>query len=234
MLKYKKPKFILLFYIKIGMSESFFYNALRKILFLLNYALNQNTSKQIKLFYIKKSMWILLKIKMKLHLQTSHPYHLVAPSPWPIFASSGGFCLTIDGVLHIRKSVRSFSNTRVLLEQNQNNGSKGDSTKKLEDSTVLTEKSNVVKPQASTILSNKRLYSPKFIGENRLLRDNFGNQYLVNPKRLILNTKKNNVNFWYLKYPEDSYIILTDVYNKSIKFIAFKNQLILYKRAKKL
>jgi cytochrome c oxidase subunit 3 len=50
-------------------------------------------------------MWTLLKNKIKLNLQTIHSYHLVDPSPWPIFASLGGFCLTMGGVLYMHKFV---------------------------------------------------------------------------------------------------------------------------------
>jgi hypothetical protein len=51
----------------------------------------------------------LLNQKIKLHLQTNHKYHLVDPSPWPIFGSLGGFCLTIGGVLYMHKKTRYFS-----------------------------------------------------------------------------------------------------------------------------
>jgi cytochrome c oxidase subunit 3 len=37
------------------------------------------------------------------HLQTIHKYHLVDPSPWPIFGALGGFCLTVGGVLYMHK-----------------------------------------------------------------------------------------------------------------------------------
>ena len=38
-----------------------------------------------------------------IYLRTAHQYHLVDPSPWPIFGSLGGFCLTVGGVLYMHK-----------------------------------------------------------------------------------------------------------------------------------
>ena len=39
----------------------------------------------------------------KTHYKTDHSFHLVDPSPWPIFGSLGGFCLTLGGVLFMHK-----------------------------------------------------------------------------------------------------------------------------------
>jgi cytochrome c oxidase subunit 3 len=45
------------------------------------------------------------------HLQTIHKYHLVDPSPWPVFKALGGFCLTVGGVFYMHK----FKNSWLLL-----------------------------------------------------------------------------------------------------------------------
>ena len=37
------------------------------------------------------------------HIKTKHSYHLVDPSPWPIFASLGAFMLTLGAVLYMHK-----------------------------------------------------------------------------------------------------------------------------------
>lgn len=39
----------------------------------------------------------------KTHYKTDHSYHLVDPSPWPIFGSFGGFCLTVGAVLFMHR-----------------------------------------------------------------------------------------------------------------------------------
>ena len=45
----------------------------------------------------------------KTHYKTEHNYHLVDPSPWPIFSSLGGFCLTLGGVLFMHKYIGGLS-----------------------------------------------------------------------------------------------------------------------------
>ena len=37
------------------------------------------------------------------YLKTTHSYHLVDPSPWPIIAALGGFMFTIGGVLYMHR-----------------------------------------------------------------------------------------------------------------------------------
>ena len=37
-------------------------------------------------------------VKFPINYQ-SHPYHLVDPSPWPLVAAVGAFCVTTGGVL---------------------------------------------------------------------------------------------------------------------------------------
>ena len=39
------------------------------------------------------------------YLKTSHSYHLVDPSPWPLMASLGGFMLTSGLVLYMNKFI---------------------------------------------------------------------------------------------------------------------------------
>jgi cytochrome c oxidase subunit 3 len=49
-------------------------------------------------------MFNFTKFKLtKTHFKTDHNYHLVDPSPWPIFSSFGGFCITIGGVMYMHK-----------------------------------------------------------------------------------------------------------------------------------
>ena len=43
----------------------------------------------------------------------NHPYHLVSPSPWPIFTSISMFILTLDGVLFIH-GFESFKNLLII------------------------------------------------------------------------------------------------------------------------
>ena len=50
--------------------------------------------------------FIMSNIKNKFdfkYLHTAHQFHLVDPSPWPLLASIGGFCLTSGGVLYMQK-----------------------------------------------------------------------------------------------------------------------------------
>ena len=37
------------------------------------------------------------------YLKTTHSYHLVDPSPWPIISAFGAFMLTVGGVLYMHK-----------------------------------------------------------------------------------------------------------------------------------
>ena len=39
------------------------------------------------------------------YLKTTHSYHLVDPSPWPLVAALGGFMLTFGGVLYMHKYI---------------------------------------------------------------------------------------------------------------------------------
>jgi len=48
---------------------------------------------------------LLFKEQFK-YLKTTHAYHLVDPSPWPIVASLGAFMLTVGGVLYMHKFLR--------------------------------------------------------------------------------------------------------------------------------
>ena len=43
------------------------------------------------------------------YLKTTHSYHLVDPSPWPIVAAFGAFMLTIGGVLYMHKFIGGWS-----------------------------------------------------------------------------------------------------------------------------
>ena len=37
------------------------------------------------------------------YLKTTHSYHLVDPSPWPIVSAFGAFMLTVGGVSYMHK-----------------------------------------------------------------------------------------------------------------------------------
>jgi hypothetical protein len=37
---------------------------------------------------------------IKKYLSNQHPFHLVTPSPWPLFTSIGAFSLTLGSVLY--------------------------------------------------------------------------------------------------------------------------------------
>ena len=56
----------------------------------------------------KVSHTLLFKEQFK-YLKTTHSYHLVDPSPWPILASLGAFMLTVGGVLYMHKFIGGFS-----------------------------------------------------------------------------------------------------------------------------
>ena len=43
------------------------------------------------------------------YLKTTHSYHLVDPSPWPIMAAFGAFMLTMGGVLYMHKFIGGWS-----------------------------------------------------------------------------------------------------------------------------
>ena len=47
---------------------------------------------------------LLFKEQFK-YLKTTHSYHLVDPSPWPILASFGAFTLTTGAVLYMHKFI---------------------------------------------------------------------------------------------------------------------------------
>jgi len=47
---------------------------------------------------------LLLKDQFK-YLKTTHSYHLVDPSPWPLLASLGAFMLTLGGVLYMHRYI---------------------------------------------------------------------------------------------------------------------------------
>jgi cytochrome c oxidase subunit 3 len=51
---------------------------------------------------------LLFKDQFK-YLKTSHSYHLVDPSPWPLLASFGAFMLTIGIVLYMHRFIGGFS-----------------------------------------------------------------------------------------------------------------------------
>eukprot|EP00977_Amphora_coffeiformis_P029952 scaffold43698_cov2413-Amphora_coffeaeformis.AAC.4 len=43
------------------------------------------------------------------HLKTTHSYHLVDPSPWPIVAAFAAFMLTTGGVLYLQRFIGGWS-----------------------------------------------------------------------------------------------------------------------------
>ena len=43
------------------------------------------------------------------YLQTTHQFHLVDPSPWPLMASIGGLCLTGGAVTYMHKMIGGWS-----------------------------------------------------------------------------------------------------------------------------
>ena len=47
---------------------------------------------------------LLFKEQFK-YLKTTHSYHLVDPSPWPLVAVLGAFMFTIDGVLYMHRFI---------------------------------------------------------------------------------------------------------------------------------
>jgi cytochrome c oxidase subunit 3 len=47
---------------------------------------------------------LLLKDQFK-YLKTTHSYHLVDPSPWPLVGAFGGFMLTLGGVLYMHRYI---------------------------------------------------------------------------------------------------------------------------------
>jgi cytochrome c oxidase subunit 3 len=47
---------------------------------------------------------LLFKDQFK-YLKTSHSYHLVDPSPWPLVGAFGGFMLTLGGVLYMHRYI---------------------------------------------------------------------------------------------------------------------------------
>jgi len=69
---------------------------------ILNNLININLSQKNK--NGKVSNTLLLKEQFK-YLKTTHSYHLVDPSPWPIFASFGAFMLTSGVVLYMHKFI---------------------------------------------------------------------------------------------------------------------------------
>jgi cytochrome c oxidase subunit 3 len=58
--------------------------------------------------YSKVLHTLLFKEQFK-YLKTTHSYHLVDPSPWPIMAALGAFMLTLGGVLYMHKFVGGWS-----------------------------------------------------------------------------------------------------------------------------
>jgi cytochrome c oxidase subunit 3 len=56
----------------------------------------------------KVSHTLLFKEQFK-YLKTTHSYHLVDPSPWPILASLGALMLTTGGVLYMHKFIGGWS-----------------------------------------------------------------------------------------------------------------------------
>lgn len=74
-----------------------------------NYSYN-NTFTTIKKNFIEnnKISNVLLFKKQFKYLKTNHPYHLVDPSPWPLFGAFGGFMLTSGLVLYMHKFMGGF------------------------------------------------------------------------------------------------------------------------------
>jgi len=56
-----------------------------------------------------KVMYTLLYKEQFKYLKTTHSYHLVDPSPWPLLASLGGFMLTSGLVLYMHKFIGGWS-----------------------------------------------------------------------------------------------------------------------------
>lgn len=50
-----------------------------------------------------------LNFFQNINYKTTHNYHLVDPSPWPIVGSFGGFCLTLGGVLYMHRYIGGWS-----------------------------------------------------------------------------------------------------------------------------
>jgi cytochrome c oxidase subunit 3 len=72
----------------------------KNILFFLN---GTKTINNGKVFHA-----LLLKEQFK-YLKTTHSYHLVDPSPWPLFAALGALMLTTGGVLYMHKFIGGWS-----------------------------------------------------------------------------------------------------------------------------
>jgi len=58
--------------------------------------------------YSKVLHTLLFKEQFK-YLKTTHSYHLVDPSPWPIIAASGAFMLTCGLVLYMHRFIGGYS-----------------------------------------------------------------------------------------------------------------------------
>lgn len=67
--------------------------------------INFNVIECIQLKNNNKSFHTLLSKEQFKYLKTSHSYHLVDPSPWPLLAAFGGFMLTSGLVLYMHKFV---------------------------------------------------------------------------------------------------------------------------------
>jgi cytochrome c oxidase subunit 3 len=88
-------------------------NNTNKIMLFLNNSLNKEIQKYK---YIKMFNLLLFRENFNF-LKTTHTYHLVDPSPWPLMAAFGGFMLTSGGVLYMHKfkGVLSLFSTGLLL-----------------------------------------------------------------------------------------------------------------------
>jgi cytochrome c oxidase subunit 3 len=67
------------------------------------------SNKWNKNFVYNKVLHTLLFKEQFKYLKTTHSYHLVDPSPWPIMASLGAFMLTLGGVLYMHKFIGGWS-----------------------------------------------------------------------------------------------------------------------------
>jgi cytochrome c oxidase subunit 3 len=48
-----------------------------------------------------RNITFIIKYQIKKFFMTRHPYHLVDPSPWPLFASMSAFLTTVGGVMYM-------------------------------------------------------------------------------------------------------------------------------------
>jgi cytochrome c oxidase subunit 3 len=68
--------------------------------------MNKETNKNKKYSSVANTP---LSTKKFTYLKTTHSYHLVDPSPWPLVGAFGGFMLTLGGVLYMHKFAGGFN-----------------------------------------------------------------------------------------------------------------------------